>query len=74
MAITTDLIYQAAKLGSGGRMMRYSRRLLIEEGLNWRIEEDDQAHSGHHIVLFADSTQTCATQKMKVATRPDLFA
>jgi type VI secretion system secreted protein VgrG len=36
-------------------------RLLREEGLNWRVEEDDAAPSGHRIVLFADSTQEQAT-------------
>ncbi|MFZ6751402.1 type VI secretion system Vgr family protein [Undibacterium sp. Ren11W] len=36
-------------------------RLLREEGLNWRVEEDDAAPCGHRIVLFADSTQEQAT-------------
>ena len=35
-------------------------RLLAEEGLSWRIEEVADAHSGHRIVLFADSTQADA--------------
>ncbi|MEQ6340989.1 MAG: type VI secretion system tip protein VgrG [Gammaproteobacteria bacterium] len=35
-------------------------RLLTEEGLSWRIEEHADAHSGHRVVLFADSTQTGA--------------
>lgn len=36
-------------------------RLLVEEGLNWRVEEDETAPSGHRVVLFFDSTQLCAT-------------
>ncbi|MES2049054.1 MAG: type VI secretion system Vgr family protein [Pseudomonadota bacterium] len=36
-------------------------RLLTEEGLNWRVEEDDKAPSGHRIAIFADSTEICAT-------------
>jgi len=30
-------------------------RLLAEEGLGWRLEEDDEAAAGHRMVLFADS-------------------
>lgn len=30
-------------------------RLLAEEGLSWRIEEDDHAPGGHTMVIFADS-------------------
>ena len=30
-------------------------RLLAEEGLGWRVEEDDGAPSGHAVVIFADS-------------------
>src|SRR5690606_17943856 len=30
-------------------------RLLAEEGLGWRLEEDDEAAAGHRLVLFADS-------------------
>ena len=36
-------------------------RLLIEEGLNWRVEEEQGAPSGHRIVIFADSSDTSAT-------------
>lgn len=36
-------------------------RLLTEEGLSWRVEEDSSAPCGHKIVLFADSTQASAT-------------
>lgn len=35
----------------------FVRRLLTEEGLGWRIEQDD---AGHGLVLFADSTQPSA--------------
>src|SRR5690606_27227086 len=30
-------------------------RLLAEEGLGWRLEEDDEAAAGHRLMLFADS-------------------
>ncbi len=30
-------------------------RLLAEEGLGWRVEEDEMAPSGHALVIFADS-------------------
>ncbi|GAA3927284.1 hypothetical protein GCM10022229_21760 [Luteimonas lutimaris] len=30
-------------------------RLLAEEGLGWRLEEDPEAAAGHRLVLFADS-------------------
>ncbi|MEN9453202.1 MAG: hypothetical protein RLZZ369_2261, partial [Pseudomonadota bacterium] len=30
-------------------------RLLAEEGLNWRVEEDEAAPGGHTIVIFANS-------------------
>ena len=30
-------------------------RLLAEEGLNWRVEEDEAAPGGHTIVIFASS-------------------
>ena len=30
-------------------------RLLAEEGLGWRLEEDEEAAAGHRLVLFADS-------------------
>lgn len=30
-------------------------RLLAEEGLGWRWEEDEEAPSGHQLVIFADS-------------------
>ncbi|WP_082672537.1 type VI secretion system Vgr family protein [Luteimonas abyssi] len=32
-------------------------RLLAEEGLGWRLEEDEDAAGGHALVLFADSAQ-----------------
>jgi uncharacterized protein involved in type VI secretion and phage assembly len=35
----------------------FVRRLLAEEGLSWRVEQND---TGHGLVLFADSTQTSA--------------
>ncbi|MFT4256748.1 MAG: phage late control D family protein, partial [Pseudoxanthomonas sp.] len=31
-------------------------RLLAEEGLGWRWEEDESAPAGHRLVIFADST------------------
>ncbi|MCW5581315.1 MAG: type VI secretion system tip protein VgrG, partial [Luteimonas sp.] len=31
-------------------------RLLAEEGLDWRWEEDEAAPAGHRLVIFADST------------------
>lgn len=33
----------------------FVHRLLAEEGLGWRLEEDDEASAGHRLVLFADS-------------------
>ena len=39
----------------------FIRRLLTEEGLSWRVEEDSTAPSGHKLILFADSTHTSAT-------------
>ncbi|WP_394777958.1 type VI secretion system Vgr family protein, partial [Undibacterium sp.] len=39
----------------------FVRRILTEEGLSWRIEENADAPSGHQLVLFADSTQAGAT-------------
>jgi Rhs element Vgr protein len=36
----------------------FIRRLLTEEGIAWRFEDDDQKQT---MVLFADSTQVCAT-------------
>lgn len=35
----------------------FVQRLLAEEGLGWRVEQDD---TGHGLVLFADSTQASA--------------
>lgn len=35
--------------------LAFITRLLVEEGLGWRIEPDDQAPGGHRVVLFADS-------------------
>ncbi|MDN5781498.1 MAG: type VI secretion system Vgr family protein, partial [Luteimonas sp.] len=42
-------------------------RLLAEEGLGWRLEEHDEAASGHRMVLFADS----AAQPEDVASARD---
>lgn len=39
----------------------FVRRLLTEEGLSWRVEEDTTAPSGHKLIFFADSTHTSAT-------------
>ena len=39
----------------------FVRRLLIEEGLNWRVEEHAAAPDGHRLVLFADSSAVSAT-------------
>ena len=33
----------------------FVQRLLAEEGLGWRLEEDSEAAAGHRLVLFADS-------------------
>ena len=33
----------------------FVQRLLAEEGLGWRLEEDAEAAAGHRLVLFADS-------------------
>jgi type VI secretion system VgrG family protein len=33
----------------------FMQRLLAEEGLGWRIEEDEGAPAGHALVVFADS-------------------
>ena len=35
--------------------LAFVSRLLAEEGLGWRVEEDDDAPSGHAVVIFADS-------------------
>lgn len=35
----------------------FVRRLLVEEGLGWRVEQDE---TGHGLVLFADSTRASA--------------
>ncbi len=37
--------------------LEFVRRLLAEEGLGWRVEQDD---AGHGLVLFADSSQASA--------------
>ena len=39
----------------------FVRRLLIEEGLNWRVEDHEAAPDGHRLVLFADSSAVSAT-------------
>ncbi|MFZ6648933.1 type VI secretion system Vgr family protein [Undibacterium sp. TJN25] len=39
----------------------FVRRILTEEGLSWRVEENADAPSSHQLVLFADSTQAGAT-------------
>lgn len=33
----------------------FVQRLLAEEGLGWRLEEDGEAAAGHRLVLFAES-------------------
>jgi uncharacterized protein involved in type VI secretion and phage assembly len=33
----------------------FVQRLLAEEGLNWRVEEDTSAPGGHTVVIFASS-------------------
>ncbi len=35
-------------------------RLLAEEGISWRVEEDPDAPAGHSVVLFADSPAEAA--------------
>jgi uncharacterized protein involved in type VI secretion and phage assembly/uncharacterized protein (DUF2345 family) len=35
--------------------LTFVQRLLAEEGLSWRVEEDDDAPGGHRLTLFADS-------------------
>ncbi|TAL20891.1 MAG: type VI secretion system tip protein VgrG [Aquabacterium sp.] len=35
----------------------FLQRLLAEEGLGYRFEEDDAAPAGHRLVIFADSVQ-----------------
>ena len=35
--------------------LAFVSRLLAEEGLGWRVEEDEKAPSGHGLVIFADS-------------------
>ncbi len=37
--------------------LTFLQRLLAEEGLGWRVEESDEAPSGHRIVFFADSAR-----------------
>ncbi|MBL0726141.1 type VI secretion system Vgr family protein [Piscinibacter sp. HJYY11] len=37
--------------------LAFLQRLLAEEGLGWRVEEADDAPSGHRIVFFADSAR-----------------
>ena len=41
--------------------LHFVSRLLAEEGLSWRVEESEDAPSGHQIVLFADTTHNSAT-------------
>lgn len=40
--------------------LAFVQRLLAEEGLAWRIEQDDTAPMGHALVIFADSAQADA--------------
>ncbi|MEO8154492.1 MAG: type VI secretion system Vgr family protein [Rhizobacter sp.] len=37
--------------------LAFMQRLLAQEGLGWRVEESDEAPSGHRVVFFADSTR-----------------
>jgi type VI secretion system secreted protein VgrG len=37
--------------------LAFMQRLLAQEGLGWRVEESEQAPSGHRIVFFADSAR-----------------
>ena len=37
--------------------LAFTQRLLASVGLGWRIEESDDAPSGHTLVIFADSTR-----------------
>lgn len=37
--------------------LSFLQRLLAEEGLGWRVEETDDAPSGHRVVFFADSAR-----------------
>jgi len=37
--------------------MAYVSRLLAEEGLGWRFEEDGEGPAGHRVVLFAQSDE-----------------
>lgn len=37
--------------------LSFLQRLLAEEGLGWRVEEAEDAPSGHRIVFFADSAR-----------------
>ena len=42
-------------------------RLLAEEGLTWRIEEDEDAPARHRLVILADSTDAKATPEDAVS-------
>jgi type VI secretion system VgrG family protein len=35
--------------------LSFISRLLVEEGLGWRLEADDEAPGGHRVIIFADS-------------------
>jgi type VI secretion system secreted protein VgrG len=37
--------------------LSFLNRLLAEEGLGWRVEESEEAPSGHRVVFFADSAR-----------------
>ena len=60
-----DHLSQSPWAGSGERRsytvqyretdLAFVSRLFAEEGLGWRIEEDEEAPSGHGLVIFADS-------------------
>ena len=61
----SDHLAQSPWAGSGERRsytvqyretdLAFVSRLLAEEGLGWRVEEDEKAPSGHGLVIFADS-------------------
>ncbi|HEY4541415.1 MAG TPA: type VI secretion system Vgr family protein [Noviherbaspirillum sp.] len=53
--------------------LAFLSRILAEEGLSWRIEEDAQdgnSPAGHRVVLFADSSQTCASPEDATSASP----
>lgn len=37
--------------------LTFAQRLLAQEGLNWRVEEDEDAPAGHRVVISADSAR-----------------